>query len=149
MVRWGWGLAALLAVTACDDGGDGQGAGGTSGALTDAAAGAPGDATAGGGDLSPVEGDMAADEDMAPGADMSGQGDMMGADPDMMGVDPDMVAPDAGGACPPAGPFGTAVGDVAADLQLPDCDGTLHSVHAECGQPLWIFEFAAWCPPCR
>ncbi|MEZ4466097.1 MAG: TlpA disulfide reductase family protein [bacterium] len=41
------------------------------------------------------------------------------------------------------------MGETAPDLELPDCDGVMHRIHAACGQPLWIFEFAGWCPPCR
>jgi peroxiredoxin len=57
---------------------------------------------------------------------------------------------DAGGLCPPQGPFGDAVGSVAPDVEFPDCDGQMHSLHDLCEHKVgWIFEFAAWCPPCR
>jgi peroxiredoxin len=57
---------------------------------------------------------------------------------------------DAGGLCPPQGPFGDAVGSVAPDVEFPDCDGQMHSLHDLCAHKVsWIFEFAAWCPPCR
>jgi len=56
-----------------------------------------------------------------------------------------------GGSCPPSGPFGTAVGDIAPDVVLLDCDDNEVSLHdalceAEVG---WVFEYAEWCPPCR
>ncbi len=55
-----------------------------------------------------------------------------------------------GGLCPPEGPFGNAEGDVAPDVVLMDCDGNPHSVRDLCANKVgWIFEFAAWCPPCR
>ncbi|MCB9535349.1 MAG: TlpA family protein disulfide reductase [Myxococcales bacterium] len=35
-------------------------------------------------------------------------------------------------------------------LTLMDCDGTPHDLRDLCGSDAaWIFEFAAWCPPCR
>lgn len=55
-----------------------------------------------------------------------------------------------GGLCPPQGPFGNGEGDVAPDVVLMDCDGNPHSVRDLCARKVgWIFEFAAWCPPCR
>ena len=55
-----------------------------------------------------------------------------------------------GGTCPPAAPYGTEVGDVAADAVLFDCDGNEVRLHELCEADVaWIFEFADWCPPCR
>jgi peroxiredoxin len=84
--------------------------------------------------------------------------------PDLPPVDmgePD-VAQDTGGGldagepdlppslCPPQGPFGARVGDTIPDVSFPDCDGQMHSLHELCEHQVgWIFEFAAWCPPCR
>lgn len=47
--------------------------------------------------------------------------------------------------CPPGGPFGTAVGAIAPDLELSDCDGNRYSVHALCEKKAaWLFAFAGW-----
>lgn len=56
-----------------------------------------------------------------------------------------------GGACPPTGPFGTAVGDVAPDVTLLDCEGNEVSLHESLcdGSVGWAFVYAEWCPPCR
>ena len=56
--------------------------------------------------------------------------------------------PDAGGfACD--GVPGVNVGDAAPDFEVYDCEGNPWRPMDACGAPLWIFEFAAWCPPCR
>lgn len=56
----------------------------------------------------------------------------------------------AAGACPPTGPFGTNVGDVAADAMLEDCEGNPVSLHSLCGDaPSWLYRFSEWCPPCQ
>lgn len=56
----------------------------------------------------------------------------------------------AGGACPPTGPFGTAVGDIAPDAMLEDCDGNPVSLHSSCGESAtWLYRFSEWCPPCQ
>ncbi len=55
-----------------------------------------------------------------------------------------------GGVCPPAGPFGTAEGQVAGDATFLNCEGEEVTLHSLCSSgPVWIYEFAAWCPPCR
>lgn len=65
-------------------------------------------------------------------------------------VDAGSEPPVTGGTCPPEGPFGTAVGDVAPDLVLMDCDGVEHTLHELCeDDAVWLFEYADWCPPCR
>jgi peroxiredoxin len=47
-------------------------------------------------------------------------------------------------------PTGNLVGDVMPSVELMDCDGNLHDVRDLCGRDAgWLFEFAAWCPPCR
>ena len=70
----------------------------------------------------------------------------------------DAAAPDAatsdaavvGAACPPVGPFGTAEGDVAADVVLYDCDDQEVRLHSLCdAEAGWIVEYAEWCPVCR
>lgn len=68
-----------------------------------------------------------------------------------LGVDAADTSDAAMGAlCPPAGPFGTAVGDIAADVTLFDCEGNEVRLHELCeAQVSWLFEFADWCPPCR
>ncbi|MFK8001404.1 MAG: redoxin family protein [Polyangiales bacterium] len=60
-------------------------------------------------------------------------------------------AEDAGSSmCPPMGPFGTAVGDIAPDAMLEDCDGNPVSLHAACGESAtWLYRFSEWCPPCQ
>lgn len=159
MVRWWWSGVCVLALWACDDGGEGGAPAGDAavadGALAapdrggpDAAtprdagpdAAAPADAgpdAASPADAAPIDADIDAGPDAAPpAADAGGP------------VDAEVRPPDAG-PCPPAGPYGTTVGEVAPDLELPDCEGTPHRLHATCGEPLWIFEFAGWCPPCR
>lgn len=55
-----------------------------------------------------------------------------------------------GGACPPSAPFGVAVGDIAPDAMLEDCDGNPVSLHSMCGQSaVWLYRFSEWCPPCQ
>lgn len=75
-----------------------------------------------------------------------------GADPDV-GAEPDVGGGDdaaTGALCPPSGPFGTNVGDVAADVTLFDCEGNEVQLHDLCeAEAGWLFEFADWCPPCR
>lgn len=52
--------------------------------------------------------------------------------------------------CPAEGPFGTAVGDIAADVELFDCSGESVRLHELCDHDVtWLFSFADWCPPCR
>ncbi len=49
------------------------------------------------------------------------------------------------GACPPSGPYGTNIGDVAADAVVMDCDGVPYSIHDLCNyQAAWIFVFSGW-----
>lgn len=72
---------------------------------------------------------------------------------DASSLDAALEQPDAGAAveaCPPAGPFGQRVGDTAEDVVLMDCDGVEHRLHDLCDRrAVWLFELAAWCPPCR
>ncbi|MCA9610062.1 MAG: redoxin domain-containing protein [Myxococcales bacterium] len=91
-------------------------------------------------------------EDAATGID-AGTGLLDGGF-DAGGLDAGLTATDAGSPapaiCPPVGPFGNAVGDVAPDLVLMDCDGNPHSLHELCeDRAVWLFEYADWCPPCR
>jgi peroxiredoxin len=52
--------------------------------------------------------------------------------------------------CPALGPFGTKLGDVAADVALLDCEGNEHRLHDLCEKSaIWILEYADWCPVCR
>jgi len=52
--------------------------------------------------------------------------------------------------CPALGPFGTQIGDVAADVTLLDCDGNEHRLHNLCEKSAgWVLEYADWCPICR
>jgi peroxiredoxin len=54
------------------------------------------------------------------------------------------------GVCPPAGPTGSRDGDTIPDVAFVDCDGAEVSLHDLCEAPAaWIFEYAAWCPPCN
>ena len=54
-----------------------------------------------------------------------------------------------GGMCA-SGAQGPNLGQIAPDITLMDCDGNPHSLHELCAYEVaWIFEFAAWCPPCR
>lgn len=47
--------------------------------------------------------------------------------------------------CPPVSPFGTSVNDVTVDVELPDCDGALHSLHGLCtNSASWVFSYAGW-----
>lgn len=47
--------------------------------------------------------------------------------------------------CPPSGPFGTSVGSTTPDIQLPDCDGNMHTVHNLCAKKAsWFFGMAGW-----
>lgn len=55
-----------------------------------------------------------------------------------------------GDVCPPVGPYGNAVGDIASDVELYDCDGTAVSLHELCESDVSVvYTFAAWCPVCR
>ena len=82
---------------------------------------------------------IAAGTDAGPPADGGGQADASRAADGGEGL-----------VCPPSGPTGSAVGEIAPDLRLMDCDGVEHSLHDLCDrQALWLFEFADWCPPCR
>jgi hypothetical protein len=52
--------------------------------------------------------------------------------------------------CPPLGPYGQAVGDVAANATLFECDGTAVELHELCENDVsLVYTFAAWCPVCR
>jgi pyruvate/2-oxoglutarate dehydrogenase complex dihydrolipoamide acyltransferase (E2) component len=58
-------------------------------------------------------------------------------------------AAQGGGMCA-SGEQGPNLGQIAPDITLMDCDGNPHSLHELCAYEVgWIFEFAAWCPPCR
>jgi len=47
--------------------------------------------------------------------------------------------------CPPEGPYGTQVGDKAADVTLLDCEGEPHTLHDLCPfNAGWIFAYAGW-----
>lgn len=57
-------------------------------------------------------------------------------------------APPAMAAC--GEPTGNLLGDIMPSVELMDCDGNMHDVRDLCGRDAgWLFEFAAWCPPCR
>ncbi len=59
-------------------------------------------------------------------------------------------APPTATSCPPSGPFGTTVGEVAADATAYDCDGNPVTLHSLCDRDVsWVFVYADWCPPCR
>lgn len=170
---------ALVACEAEDDGegaagGATGGAGGMSGG-PDASGGGSGEPDAASGEPDAMSGDadaMPGDPDAAPGDPdaMVGDPDAMPGEPDATPGEPDAepgepdaepgdpdaepgdpdAEPDAEPAsCPGDGPFGTQVGDVAPDFEVLDCDGNPWRLHDHCGEPLWIFEYAAWCPPCR
>lgn len=102
----------------------------------------------------PSEPDDAGSVDAASGADAgAGLTDTSSADdaPATPGEDA-FAASDAPSSalCPPTGPFGQRPGAVAQDLVLLDCDGVEHSLHELCERDaVWLFELAAWCPPCR
>lgn len=93
-----------------------------------------------------------ADAAVAPGSDAattSGTDDAMASSSDDAAASPD-APPVSALSCPPEAPFGRAVGQIAPELSLPDCDGTMHSLHALCERDaVWLFELADWCPPCR
>lgn len=47
--------------------------------------------------------------------------------------------------CPPQAPFGTGLGATMAEIQLPDCDGQLQSLHAACDKKAsYFFVYADW-----
>lgn len=151
------GLAMVLgALPACDAGSDAAAdaaAMATDGALAEDAARTAdaGPAADAGRDAVPAP-DAAqprdAARDVAPGADAN---DVVDAQVEGSDAAPDAAAPDAaiGLTCPPPAPHGVAIGDRIPSFSLPDCDGTLHDLQSLCGQPGFVFEFAAWCPPCR
>lgn len=70
--------------------------------------------------------------------------------PDVEEVDAGSEADMMGGVCPPEGPYGAGEGSTIPSIVLKDCSGQDVDVHSLCEYEVgWMFEFAAWCPPCR
>ena len=91
----------------------------------------------------PMDSSMRADTGDSAAPDIS-----VGADSSM----PDTATPDTGrpSLCPPTGPFGTNAGDTAGEIELMDCDGTVHRLHDLCDKDaVWLWGYADWCPNCR
>ncbi len=95
----------------------------------------------------------AADPDTAEDTDAAEDPDAPADADAAVEADPDGALPDAAPEpelCPPQPPFGTSLGDRVPDVELTDCDGNAHRLHDLCAARFaWIFEFAAWCPPCQ
>lgn len=68
----------------------------------------------------------------------------MGESPADLGSNPmDMGGSVTG--CPPQAPFGTGVGETFPEIQLPDCDGVMQSLHASCDKKAsYFFVYADW-----